>query len=96
MLSALGVDDATIRADYLATNDFMDIPKHYILSEVKSKGGNETLQHNLMELLAASDAYLDSALTVITTEFGGMAEYLRNQLGLDDAQQSELKALYLK
>ena len=96
MLSALGVDDATIRADYLATNDFMDIPKHYILSEVKSKGGNETLQHNLMELLTASDAYLDSALTVIATEFGGMAEYLRNQLGLDDAQQSNLKALYLR
>jgi protein-tyrosine phosphatase len=95
VLSVLGVDAATIRADYLATNNFMQIPKHFMLGKVREGGGNLNLEKNLTDLLTASESYLDSALHTINTDFGGMQEYLRGPLELDDEQQEELRALYL-
>lgn len=95
ILSVLGVDAATIRADYLATNSFMQIPKQFMLGKVREGGGNENLEKNLTDLLTASESYLDSALRTINADFGGMQEYLRGPLGLDDEQQKELRALYL-
>lgn len=95
LLSVLGVDAATIRSDYLATNHFMELPRRYILDKVVAGGGNAALQQNLTDLLSATDAYLDSALTTIDTDFGGMQYYLHAQLGLDDDQQGQLRAMYL-
>lgn len=96
ILTVLGVDAETIRADYLATNQFMGIPREYILGKVRAEGGNAVLEANLVDLLTASEAYLDSALGVIESEFGGMQNYLRHELGLDDDQQKQLREMYVE
>ncbi|MCG4281973.1 tyrosine-protein phosphatase [Lacticaseibacillus saniviri] len=96
LLSALDVDPATIRQDYLAANRYIQEPLEEMLKHVRQSGGNDNLAQSMTDLWTVNGAYLDSALQTITSEYGNMANYLKDELKLSDSQQQDLRRLYLE
>ena len=86
ILSALGVDRATIRRDYLATNRIWqppaDLAVHLPPSAAKM-------------LLSAHPAFLDAAFAAIDAAYPTMEAYLEAKVGLDAGKRDRLKELLL-
>nr|WP_241864934.1 tyrosine-protein phosphatase [Lacticaseibacillus kribbianus] len=95
-LAALGVPEATIREDYLATNQYVGGQKAKVIADAKREGANANMQQSLADLWIARPEYLDAALATIASEYGGMARYLEQGLALSAGEQADLKRLYLK
>ena len=82
LLLALGVPRDTVMDDYLHTAERF----HY-----RPREGRFPLQ--VMQVIAATEpGFLDAALGAIDEDFGGMAGFLRQGLGLDDAQCEHLRS----
>lgn len=73
LLSALGVDRALVMHDYLLSN-------RYLAGKYDAAVAANPI---LAPLVAAESVYLQAALDVIDTEFGGMDEYLTQNLDVD-------------
>ncbi len=95
LLSALGVDAQAIRADYLAANDYIQVPLQEMLASIREKGGNANLEQSIHDLWTVKADYLDKAISVINTHYGTMQGYLNDALSLSDNQVADLKHLYL-
>lgn len=95
LLNALGVDQATIRQDYLATNDYLAPVVEHVVAQAKAAGANDNLQTGLRDIWLAKDAYLDRALQTVASEYGTMAEFLTAGLRLSTADLKTLQAMYL-
>lgn len=86
LLSALGVPRDTVMDDYLHTAQRF----HY-----QPREGRFPLQ--VMQVIAATEpGFLDAALGAIDEDFGGIAGFLRQGLGLDDAQCERLRMALLE
>ncbi len=87
ILSALGVDRATIRNDYLATNRIWqppaDLASHLPPAAAKM-------------LLSAHPAFLDAAFAAIDAAYPTMDDYLADKIGLDGAKRERLRVLLLE
>jgi protein-tyrosine phosphatase len=102
LLSALGVDRATIFEDYLYTNVIGGFEEFARRRQGTSLGLADE-QHPLLRmpaevrrvLLMADADYLQAALNQLDTEFGGVDRYLREAVGLSDAAQARLHAALL-
>jgi protein-tyrosine phosphatase len=89
LLAALGVDRATITADYLRTNtERADLTDKLVARAQESRGIEPTL---LRPVLAAEPAYLDAAYERVDAEFGSFHGYLTGGLGLTDADLDRLR-----
>lgn len=96
ILYLLGVDLETIRQDYLYSNYMLnDYRARRDLKFVK-EGENLTFRANMRILGSVSDAFLDTALITIEKEFGGLEEYVKNQLGVTPELRDTLRELYLE
>ena len=86
IFSALGVDRATIRQDYLATNRLWQpdaaLADHLTPSARKA-------------MLAADLVYLDAAFGAIDAAYPDMADYFEDRLGLDGARRAKLQDNFL-
>jgi protein-tyrosine phosphatase len=85
VLAALGVDRATITADYLLTNDRFTTGRGAagrarLLAQLSDRGVDVG---SVLPLLEARLEYLDAAFTEVDARFGGMAEFLREGLDAD-------------
>lgn len=79
-LASLGVDREVIIEDYLLTNKLL-----------KDKYADMVAQMpTLKPLFEVREAYIRAAFEVIDNEYGGMENYLTNQLGVDLARMREL------
>ena len=96
LLSALGVDSQTIRADYLAANQFIQTPLNDIMQETRDHGGNANLLQSIHDLWTVHGEFLDSALTTIKADYGGMDTYLHDVIGLSKTDRDDLQRLYLE
>ncbi|WP_461225930.1 tyrosine-protein phosphatase [Lacticaseibacillus suihuaensis] len=96
VLTALGVDSAMIRADYLAANRFLTATTAALLATVRAAGGSQALEASTRSLASVDAAYLDAALATIAQDFGGLERYLLEGLGLTAAKRRTLQALYLE
>lgn len=87
LLTALGVDRATVTRDYLATNT-------YRAAEVQAAYDRATpeVAAILKPVLEARTEYLDASFTEITERYGSFDAYLRTGLGLDDGTLDALRA----
>jgi protein-tyrosine phosphatase len=86
VLSALGVDRATIEHDYLLTNQLYK----------RNSTGATTLSPDVLKIVwEVQESFLNAALDEIQTRHKGIQNYLRSQLGLTPAAQSKLQSLYL-
>ena len=92
--SALGVDLETIKEDYLLSNVAMDKRKHTLIEGVKNRPFfNEQYKKDLLEVFSAKLEYLNAAIEVIDTKYGGVPSYLENVLNVDI---KKLRDMYLE
>jgi protein-tyrosine phosphatase len=98
LLASLDVPNDTIIEDYLFTNhagDFLE----FILTRERADLGLAASHHPLLELptdvrtvLFAADAdYLQAALAKIDDEYGGVATYLRDVVGIAASTQHQIR-----
>ena len=87
ILLALGVDEATVMQDYLLTNDLYKAPDLV--------GGGAPPEVRAVIARVQQD-FLLASLHTINTRHGSAAEYLRLELGLNDAARTRLASLYLQ
>jgi len=92
VLSALGVDRELIVADYLRTNELNAASTAYLLTRYADRVPDPA---PLMPLFEARPEYLEAALGEVD-RLGGMDAYLRDGLGLSDADRTALQALLLE
>ena len=83
LLAALGVDEASIRADYLATNQLWK-------RDAEVTAGLPRVVADT--LLSVQPAFLDAAYAAIDAQHGGMDAYLADRLGLDEFRRAALRA----
>lgn len=96
LLLALGVDRETIIADFDKTNQVYarDIRKY--CRRVKFFGGREEELAVVKAFIGANTANFIKALDLIDAEYGSIDAYLRNVLGLTDADFETLRRRYLR
>ena len=83
-LEVMGHD---VMRDYLLTNDRLGVPSH-----IRSWLRREVLQ----VLWRVQPEFLQSAFEAIDRDYGGREAYLREGLGLREAERERLRALYLQ
>jgi protein-tyrosine phosphatase len=94
LLTALGVDEATIRADYLRTNELTESLREVILGAMRSRRP-ELRPEAVRPVLEVRPAYLDAAYDEVDRTYGSFDGYLRAGLGLDDAVLAVLRSRLL-
>lgn len=91
LLHVAGVDDHTIRSDYLLTNARSAASRARTEAEITHHLGAERVAV-FEPALVADVAYLDAALAAVDEHFGSRASYLRDGLGVGDDVLAELRA----
>ena len=87
LLTALGVPQATVEADYLASNTYNAASNAAELAQLPP-----AYQAIYQPLLAVEPAYLASGFDTVTAQYGTFATYLSKGLGIDARTLRELKA----
>ena len=82
LLSELQVDREQILEDYLLTNETAFARADYYYRKVLENGGDEAVAVSVRDAFVVKPEYLQSALDVITAEFGDVEHYLTQGLGL--------------
>lgn len=95
LLTALGVDEAAIRADYLRTNDLTESLQEVILRAMQARQPTLDIE-SVQPVLQVRPDYLDAAYDEVTRVYGSFDRYLRDGLGLTDAVLRELRTYLLE
>ena len=96
ILSILNVDRKTIMNEYLLSDYYRREKVEKMLSKanlakiIKPRIGVKAIQ-NFMDV---DERYLNAALNYIDTNYGGMDSYIKNQLGIDDAERKRIVAKF--
>lgn len=95
---ALGVDEALIHDDYLQTNLYMDTPQAHrerIMASKLFSHDKPIADEDISTYLYAHDSYYDAMNKAIEENYGSWDAYLREAIGLEDADFDYLKEKYL-
>lgn len=101
LLAVLDVPHETIIEDYLLTNacdlvQFMLAQHQLKLGEADGDHPLLTMPEDIRRVLFAADAdYLNEAFGQITRDYGGVSEYLRKEVGVDEATRAKVQAALL-
>lgn len=87
LLSALGVSQAVIEADYALSNDYR--------RDLTFQVGGQVAPEVMAALTQAHPSYLATAFAAIEARHGSTERYLREVLGLTDSTRARLQALLL-
>jgi protein-tyrosine phosphatase len=87
LLSALGVDRATIEHDYLLTNQLYK-------RDARLEGQGHP--HVMKVLWQVQPEFLHAAFDAVDTQHGGMQDYLHGAIGLSPQELAELRRLLLE
>ncbi|TGY88421.1 tyrosine-protein phosphatase [Marinicauda algicola] len=89
LLTELGVEQETVRADYLFTNEAVDFDRIVpaMTRRIETEMGRSIGTDELRAFLGVDAAYLDAAMDAI----GEPREYLRGELGLEESVLDALK-----
>jgi len=98
LLSALGVPWETIREEYLLTNDYRSEEVEATLAKIRQMAANqqgippeEVDMSNVEAFYILDGAYIDGTLEQAVTDYGSMEAYIRDGLGIADAEIEELR-----
>ena len=92
--SALGVDEETKIEDYLLSNVAMEKRRDRLIESVKDRPFyNDQYKKDLLEVFSAKIEYLEEAINVINSKYGGVISYLENILKVDI---KKLRDMYLE
>jgi len=95
ILSALGVDREAIIADFDRSNDaYRDLVAR-LNNDIIARGGGEAEMDVVQAFMGVSTKNFRRTLDLIDREFGGMYEYLQNQLFLTKEDLHLLRKRYL-
>ena len=87
ILHALGVSEDMISEDYLLTNQFYR----------RDPNRSSDLPDDVRQVLGSvRDAFLAAAFEAIDADYGDLETYLRDGLGLGEAERAHLEARYLE
>ncbi|NJP32401.1 tyrosine-protein phosphatase [Micromonospora thermarum] len=95
LLHALGVDEATIRADYLANNPLTESLREVILTAMHRRQPELDVDA-VRPVLEVRDEYLDAAYEEVRRVHGSFGAYLRDGLGVNDDLVTALRARLLE
>ena len=87
LLSALGVDRATIEHDYLLTNQLYK-------RDVRLEGQGHA--HVMKVLWQVQPEFLQAAFEAVDAQHGGVTDYLHGAIGLKPQELTELRSLLLE
>ncbi len=87
LLSALGVDRATIEHDYLLTNQLYK-------RDARLEGQGHP--HVMKVLWQVQPEFLNAAFDAVDTQHGGMTDYLHGAIGLSTQELAELRRMLLE
>jgi protein-tyrosine phosphatase len=93
VLAALDVPRDVIMADYVRTNEYS---REFVSVVVSLLDGRVSDPQVVVPMLQARPAYLEAAFAEADRLFGGMAGYLREGLGADDALLESLRVNLLE
>ena len=91
VLSAFGADEDAIRADYMHTNDFLQSE----FERLMAKAPDATWEKAARDLCFVRADFLQLYCERIEALWGGAEGYLRDGIGLTDAELDALRAAYL-
>lgn len=83
LLTALGVDPAAIRDDYLSSNELTESLQEVILAAMQARQPSLDVEA-VRPVLQVRPEYLDAAYGEVEQVYGSFAGYLRGGLGLTD------------
>lgn len=92
LLSAVGVDRDVIMTDYLSSNDYLRESNEKLFAQIDAAGLDSNLVRPVME---QSPAYLQASFDAVDADYGDMARYTREALGVTDATVDALRARLL-
>lgn len=92
LLALLGVDRATIDADYLLTNEHF-VPPEATVAALRQAGAPEPA---IDAVFFVRKPYLDHSFALIESRCGSVEAYAREELKLTQAEIEELRSLYLE
>ncbi|WP_410810840.1 tyrosine-protein phosphatase [Micromonospora sp. 067-2] len=95
LLTALGVDEASIRAEYLRNNPLTDSLRAVIVEAMRRRQPNLDVDA-VLPVLQARPEYLDAGYQEVRRVHGSFDGYLRDGLGLDDGVLTALRAQLLE
>ena len=97
VLSALGVARDDIRADFMMSNTQRDVDNAAvrIAAEVNAARGTSMTADAVWPSIGVREAYLDEFYRSVDKKYGSVDGYLREGLGLTDADIERLRSRYL-
>lgn len=93
VLSALGVDKATILKDYAATDVYWQPAREKMLQQMKQAGVSEAI---MKPMLAANPAYLEQTFAAINAKYGSMDTFLAQEMELTPDKLAQLRSMYVQ
>ncbi|MDO4912541.1 MAG: tyrosine-protein phosphatase [Lactobacillus sp.] len=91
LLHALGIDEETIRRDYLLSQELMADYRYQ--RDQEHRDASLSVRANVRVLGSVSDVFYDTAMLELENNFGGVMNYLKNNLDVD---VEALRANYLE
>ncbi len=95
LLAALGVDEEVLRAEHMNTNYFMGEKAQANADKAYKYTHSKWIASEFYKYEGVSEGWLDIMLNVIHRS-GTIEDYLRNVIGLKDADFAQLRATYLE
>ncbi|WP_099221641.1 tyrosine-protein phosphatase [Listeria costaricensis] len=97
VLSALGVDRETVMDDYMLSNKYRADENQKSLDEVAKATNNNQKAVDAMEaMMDVREVYLDAAFDEMDAKYGSTEGYLKDGLGLTQADIEQLQEMYLE
>jgi protein-tyrosine phosphatase len=91
LLTLVGVDEATVQADYLLTNDTIDGLINYMRNEPRYATMLEERPEAAQPLLRAEAEYLETSFAAIKAQTGSVEHYFQTVLGLGPDAQADIR-----
>lgn len=95
ILTALGVPLSTIKQDYLLTNITIKDFINQLVREAQARGNNQNTLQSLRDIQSVQPAYINHVISVMTTHYGSINNYLRTVMKLSSSDFMALRQIYL-
>ncbi len=91
----LGVPVDRIKADYQATNRYVEARSQDIMDTLATYGLADKLEQSIQVLNSADPRFLQAAFDAVAAQYGSLDAYVRNAVGVTDELRDVLRARYL-
>lgn len=96
VLYILGVDMEVIRQDYLYSNYLLNNYRAVRDQKFKKLGENDKFRTNMRVLGSVANTFLDTSLIAIRENYGGLDNFITQQLGVSEQMKNDIREKYLE